>query len=202
MRRIELRLLDLERLLRVVATASEEGLKDILQNVKEVKDGDSAWELLERQQNLEEIQKRLHSTLGRAQSRSFAFDPLCFPFIIPPENPSTVNNVVAQLKLDTGAFDNWIRPEILERAGIKFERREYTRTFIGAGGAHFKPFGQVEITWYSENQAITKKSVFLVHDQLPFDVILGRNYILGGLVEFSEPVLPFRHILTKCKSNL
>ena len=180
-----------------MADISDARLKDVLLSRHEAKDSDSASELHERQLDLEAMRETLSSTLGGKQDRPFKLDPLCFPFIIPPRSPGTVGNVVAQLKLDTGAVDNWIRPEILERAGIEFEQVEGAKSFVGAGGRLIVPFGQVKITWFSENQAITKESVFFVYSPLPFDVVLGSTYILGSLVEFSEPVLPLRHILTE-----
>ncbi|CAM1506499.1 Fc.00g061400.m01.CDS01 [Cosmosporella sp. VM-42] len=197
LQRVESRLNKFDKMLRIMGTVSEEGLKDILENLKAVKESGSTQESYERQNNLEEVQKELHSMLGPSKGRSFTLDPLCFPFVIPSRTPNVGSNVVAQLKLDTGAVDNWIRTSILEKANIDYERMEYTKTFIGAGGAQFSPLGQVKITWCSENQALTRESLFLVHDQLPFDVILGFDYIVGSLSELSEPVLPLRHRLSK-----
>ncbi|KAI9657936.1 MAG: hypothetical protein M1821_002593 [Bathelium mastoideum] len=163
--------------------------------LERLKDADSDFEIRERQHNLEELQTRLRTSAGPAAAQ-FAEHPFTFPFVIPAEATLTNQRIVRRVRLDTGAEDNWIQSRILELAGIQLQQMGDSRTYVGAGGARFIPLGKVNISWYSENQATTWDEEFLVHSDLPFDVILGRKWAIGNLTKFlDEPVAPLIPLL-------
>ncbi|KAM6509785.1 hypothetical protein FALCPG4_017429 [Fusarium falciforme] len=51
------------------------------------------------------------------------------------------------------------------------------------------------LSWYSINAAYTHRHEFLVHDQVPFDVVLGSKFIIeeGWKKSFNDPVLALRY---------
>ncbi|CAI4215804.1 unnamed protein product [Parascedosporium putredinis] len=121
--------------------------------------------LQSRQQTLEQMRSTLNDALGRLQGPSFnspRVNRACFPFVILPQGPTTeVENVVAQICLDSMSMDNWVRADVLARCGVvpipldeDDERRE--KVYVGAGGGQFTSQGKVTLTWYSENQARTQ----------------------------------------------
>ncbi|KAL0767300.1 hypothetical protein CaCOL14_010150 [Colletotrichum acutatum] len=99
---------------------------------------------------INELRAAIQSTIGRSQG--FDRNQVVFPFVIPMQE---VEDVVARVILDTGVQDNWIN------------------TNTGTSECDAK------LTWYSENQALSRFSCFLVHGDLPCDVILGSKYILA-----------------------
>ncbi|KAK8041639.1 hypothetical protein PG993_006162 [Apiospora rasikravindrae] len=147
-----------------------------------------------REHRLEELSKRLQSSI-RTFLQRFSHDPVCFPFVIVSED-TTRSNTMGQIILDTGARDNWISSNLVGRAGLQPQATENAHSYIGAGGARFSPLGEVKITWYSQNQALTRECVFLVLDQLPVDASVGSSYVLDDLPQFLNPVLPSRIDLT------
>lgn len=155
----------------------------------------------ERQHDFEELREALRRSLGSGTMRPFAFDPFCFPFVIVSSEHRELVGGAEQVKLDTGAHDCWVGKHVLERHGIEFESTDDQRIFIGAGRREFRALGKVTLMWYSENQALTKKTNFLVGQELPFDVILGSDYLMDDLNTdaFKTPILPLRSILTKGK---
>ncbi|KAL0941667.1 uncharacterized protein CTRU02_204430 [Colletotrichum truncatum] len=148
------------------------------------------------QKKIEEIRDVFRSHFG---GQRFQRDPMCFPFIIPVRQK---RDVVTRVKLDTGSRRNWISVEVLRKAGLSYEVVGNLGQFIGASKTPlpFEPLGQATVTWFSENQALTTTSDFLVHDgSLPFDVVLGSKWMLEDVIsnKLSEPLLPIRHIITK-----
>ncbi|KAH7354351.1 hypothetical protein B0T11DRAFT_288487 [Plectosphaerella cucumerina] len=147
----------------------------------------------ERNTNIEAMRAKLHETLAAnpwaSQPRN---DPFCFAFVVLPVSPDGgVEPARGQVKIDTGAEDNWISTRLLEMASVPFTPDASLGTFRGANGQPFKPLGRVSVTWYSENQARTQTSDFLIHDSAPFDAILGSGWVLEECLNvFHKPVLP------------
>lgn len=147
----------------------------------------------ERNTNIEAMRAKLHETLAAnpwaSQPRN---DPFCFAFVVLPVSPDGgVEPARGQVKIDTGAEDNWISTRLLEMASVPFTPDASLGTFRGANGQPFKPLGRVSVTWYSENQARTQTSDFLIHDSAPFDAILGSGWVLEECLNvFNKPVLP------------
>ncbi|KAI0517496.1 hypothetical protein F5B22DRAFT_107636 [Xylaria bambusicola] len=181
---------DLNSLVRLLAEKFEQPLENFT---------DSSRDMGERQRDFEELREALRRNLGSTTMRPFAFDPFCFPFVIvSPDRQESVGGPV-QVKLDTGAHDSWVGKHVLERHGLDFDLTDDQRVFIGAGRGGFRALGKVTLIWYSENQALTKKTNFLVGEELPFDVILGSDYLMDDLNTdpFKTPILPLRSILTR-----
>ncbi|KAM5378653.1 hypothetical protein ACJZ2D_004452 [Fusarium nematophilum] len=193
--RLESRIQESHDLLRAVA----QFIEDLSLAVGPVADNsDPAAEAESRRHRVEEMRQKLQTVLQTTDSRQFRLDPLCFPFVplvttISPEQ----DPVVGRVKLDTGTSPNWISTDFLDRICTEFERIEYMTTFIGAGRVEVKPIGRITLAWYSENQARSHSNEFLVHDQVPFDAILGSSWILPQIDSFHEAVLPLRHVLTR-----
>ncbi|KAF3003848.1 hypothetical protein E8E14_004440 [Neopestalotiopsis sp. 37M] len=148
----------------------------------------------QRQEDLEEIRQRLYEQLDSLNQPS-----LVFPFNLVSQGSDASNGLpTRRVKLDTGAHDNWIQSSILERWGVQYVPINDPKTYVGAGGGQFRALGHVTLFWYSINKAKTKESVFLVHDDLPFDAILGSSYIMAESMDtFAEGVLPLIHIIPR-----
>lgn len=102
---------------------------------------------------------------------------------------------VARGKFDTGCDENWISMDVLQRAGIGhcLDSIETKRSYVAFGGQEFEPSGQIEVTWYAENAGKSRKTTFLVHDHVPFDIVLGRIFIAEeSIFVFSKPELALR----------
>lgn len=153
----------------------------------------------QRQEALELVRQRLYEQLGRLKRPS-----LVFPFnLVSQSSHATDELPTRRVKLDTGAHDNWIQSSVLERWGVRYEPMNDHKMYVGAGGASFEALGQVTLFWYSINQTGTKESVFLVHDDLPFDAILGSSYIMAEPMDtFAEGVFPLLHIIPKGSLSL
>ena len=104
-------------------------------------------------------------------------------------------HLVARGKLDSGCDENWISKEILTRGRLEdhVEAMEDRRVYIAFGGAKFEPVGTIDLTWYAINAGKSRKTRFFVHDQVPFDMVLGRIFIKEeSIFMFNEPALALR----------
>ncbi|RSL72897.1 hypothetical protein CEP53_000957 [Fusarium sp. AF-6] len=143
---------------------------------------------------LEQASERLHelSTLGTER-------PFLFPFVIVPDDPQAPASTPFRVKLDSGCDLNWISTRIVKRAGLedKQDEAKCDRAWQGfSGGEEFiVPQATITLTWYSVNAAYTHRHEFLVHDQVPFDVVLGSEFIIeeGWKKSFNDPVLALRY---------
>ncbi|TQN71773.1 hypothetical protein CSHISOI_03729 [Colletotrichum shisoi] len=123
---------------------------------------------------------------------------MTFPFCIVLQNSDPLET---RVKLDTGSRPNWISAQLLSRAAISFQPEDDLGQFIGAGkdALPFEPLGVTSVSWFSENQARTRTTEFLVHNgELPVNVLLGSKWVIEDIAQerFPEPVLPVvRHIL-------
>ncbi|KAH6687240.1 hypothetical protein F5X68DRAFT_207029 [Plectosphaerella plurivora] len=152
--------------------------------------------------DIEDMRDKLRRAAA-SSTREFKDDSFCFPFFAFPDNPAYgFEPARGRVKIDTGAADNWISNRFLERASIPFTRDDSLRTYRGADGVKFKPLGYVSLTWYSTNQALSHRSVFLVGNKPPFDATLGSNWVLeNDLDDFHEAVLPLRMVMSKDRSS-
>lgn len=106
-----------------------------------------------------------------------------------------IEHVVARAKMDTGCEGNWISDELLDRAGLAGSTKpvESDKTYLGFGGVAFEPLGTLEITWFGVNTAKSWKNEFLVHQEGPFDMVLGSTWITeDSLLTLSQPALALR----------
>jgi hypothetical protein len=94
--------------------------------------------------------------------------------------------------LDTGSKENWISREVVSRAGLDSQivpAEGAGKIYVGFGGEHFQSAGSVDVTW-TRFSAKSWKTTFLINSGAPFDLILGRQFIIQeGLEVFGEPVL-------------
>lgn len=157
---------------------------------------EAGTELGDIQDALHETKEMLQSILKPQKSNSRSSSGLAFPFNIIPTQRGK-NNTVARVQLDTGCQENWIRQELVDRAELQesIQSVDEPRIYSGFGGTFLTPIGRIQITWFSENESLTRISDFLVHGDVPFDAVLGRESILGdGGVAFSSPLLALRHL--------
>jgi hypothetical protein len=98
--------------------------------------------------------------------------------------------------LDTGSPVNWISLEVLQRANSEalLGTIKTTLPYIGFGG-HVEPCGETQITWCAaSNPQKSWKLPFLVLEHAPFDMVLGRRFIIeGNVLLLNEAVLALRH---------
>lgn len=152
--------------------------------------------MVEVQDALHETSQMLQSILKPQQHRAKSSSGLCFPFNIILTQPSQTE-MTGRVQLDTGCEENWIRTELLTRAGLQEQMQPFdeAKTYIGFGGTHMSPAGCIQITWFSENESLTRISRFLVHSDVPFDAVLGRESILEDAgVAFSKAIVALRHL--------
>jgi hypothetical protein len=94
-------------------------------------------------------------------------------------------------KLDTGSEDNWISASIVTRVGLQdlVEPISLEKLYTGADGSLFQPTGTLSVSW-TRNAIKSWKTDFLVLENAPFDMLLGRGFIIKeGLFVFADPVL-------------
>lgn len=143
---------------------------------------------------LEHVSERLRelSTLGTER-------PFLFPFVIVPDDPQAPATAPFRVKLDSGCDLNWISTRIVKRAGLedKQEEAKSDKAWLGFSGGEelIVPQATITLSWYSVNAAYTHRHEFLVHDQVPFDVVLGSEFIIeeGWKKSFNDPVLALRY---------
>lgn len=154
----------------------------------------------EARDNLHETKEALRAILS---SQKPEMRRLCFTFNIISQG-ATLGTTTAKIQIDTGCEQNWIRTDIVVRAGLSVAvtPTEDSGTYCGFGGNQVTPTGQVVVIWFSENERLTRESIFLMHPDVPFDAILGRKSLVEDAgVAFSNPLLALRHSnLSKGKS--
>jgi hypothetical protein len=130
--------------------------------------------------NLEALAEKLEKNASQMQTwQPDNSDPFCFSatIILPGETES--KHTVIRGKLDSGCDEDWISSEIIRRAALEAYvlPLEYPETYIGFGGQPFQPSGTIKITWYASNAGMTRETTFLVHSDVPFDMVLGKIFI-------------------------
>lgn len=95
--------------------------------------------------------------------------------------------IVGRGILDSGCGENWVTADIIKRAHLerKVIRSKQGGLYTGFGNQNIEPRGKIKITWYANDGSKTRENEFLVAEQGPFDILLGRQFI------FSENVFIF-----------
>lgn len=66
-----------------------------------------------------------------------------------------------------------------------FIRDTQSNLYTGFGNQNVESRGKIEITWYANDRSKTHENKFLVAEQGPFDLLLGRQFM------FSEKIFIF-----------
>ena len=108
-----------------------------------------------------------------------------------------VKYIGAKCLLDSGCQDNWISVAVLKRGEILADMKpvpwEGDTKFIGFNGDVSRPLGIVTVTWFMKSAATARETEFLVAEKGPFDVLLGRKFILSeSVITTDEAALPLR----------
>lgn len=89
----------------------------------------------------------------------------------------------AKCLLDSGCQDNWISVGVLKRGEILADMKPLSgqgdTKFVGFNGDVARPLGIITITWFMKSAATARDTDFLVAEKGPFDVLLGRRFILS-----------------------
>jgi len=145
---------------------------------------------------LDELVEKLRSTTQNTTPwQPDTSDPFSFSATIIRAHVDKSEHTVARGKLDSGCDENWISMEVLTRARLEdqVEAMEDQRIYIAFDGGEFEPMGKVDVTWYAVNAGKSRKTSFFVHDQVPFDMVLGRVFIKEeSIFMFNEPALALR----------
>ena len=108
-------------------------------------------------------------------------DPFCFSATImhPHEHGSVAGHTNIRGKLDSGCDEDWLSSEIIERARLsaKVKPIEKAENYIAFGGQSFQPTGTINVTWFASNTGMSRETTFLVHHDVPFDMVLGKVFI-------------------------
>ncbi|KAH6664982.1 hypothetical protein B0J14DRAFT_661092 [Halenospora varia] len=135
-------------------------------------------------------------TAKKAESwKSDPLDPFSFSATIIKPHEDDVAAVVARGELDSGCENDWISTEIVKRAKLEGEiaRISDPTVYTAFGGQTFQPHGIIDITWYATNAGVSRTTSFLVHDAVPFDIVLGKIFIRDeSIFVFSKPALALR----------
>ncbi|KAL9084710.1 MAG: hypothetical protein Q9165_007958 [Trypethelium subeluteriae] len=104
-------------------------------------------------------------------------------------------HTVVRAHLDSGCRDDWISQEVVERAGLQEQVRPVERVggFVGFSGQTLMPRHVVDVTWFAKNAAASRTTSFLVHEHVPFDMVLGKVFIgKESIFVLNEPALALR----------
>lgn len=121
-------------------------------------------------------------------------DPFGFVAWIPYDEGKALYHKV-DAKLDTQSDDNWVSSDLISRIGAHESTvpwEDDRLRYVSFGGYHFKPAGTVELTW-TQDKARMRTNRFLVNTEGPFDMILGKNFI----IEEGPSVLSRRVLATR-----
>lgn len=147
----------------------------------------------QRHTDLEDLAEKLRSMVENTSTwQPDTSDPFSFSATILHIHQEDSEQTVARGKLDSGCDGNWISTEILQRAKLEdnVEPLEDPRIYTAFDGGQFEPMGKIDITWYAVNAGKSRKTTFLVHDNVPFDMVLGRIFIKEeSIFMFNEPAL-------------
>lgn len=130
------------------------------------------------------------------QTSADATDPFSFTATIIRAHEDESDHIVARGKLDSGCDDNWVALELLQRGEMagQLETVADGEMYFAFGGEPFSPKGQIDITWYALNAGKSRCTSFLVHEKPPFDLVLGRTFILEeSIFMFDKSALILAH---------
>jgi len=102
----------------------------------------------------------------------------------------------AKCLLDSGCNDNWISLEVLKRGGIETHMEKLPRgdhKYVGFDGNACFPLGKVTIRSFMKIAATARETTFLVAENGPFDVVLGKKFIISAnVITVDQTALPLR----------
>lgn len=119
-------------------------------------------------------------------------NPFAFTATILPPHEHDEQPALARGRLDSGCEDNWLSADIVQRVRMSHfvEELEWTPTYTGFNGAEFQASGKIEVTWYAANAGMSRKTMFFVLEEGPFDMILGHKFIVAeSIFVFDKPAL-------------
>ena len=149
---------------------------------------------------LNDLADRLRSMNESSRSRTTDWRPdtadhFSFSATILSPHVEGSEYAVARGRFDTGCDENWISMKVLQRAGIgdRLGSIEMKHSYVAFGGEELEPLGKIELTWYAENAGKSRRTVFLVHHEVPFDLVLGRIFVAEeSIFTFSKPAWALR----------
>jgi hypothetical protein len=83
-------------------------------------------------------------------------------------------------KPDTGSNGNWIKREIVERSGLETLIQDFKGTpMIMEDASDHKHMADkiITLTWYRNDESISRMTDFFVIDTGPFEMLLGKEFI-------------------------
>ena len=97
--------------------------------------------------------------------------------------------------LDSGCAENWITIDIIKRAHLEPRIIRVTQSdlYTGFGNQNIESRGKIRITWFANDGFKTRENEFLVAEQGPFDLLLGRQFIFSeNIFIFNQAALVLR----------
>lgn len=161
---------------------------------------DSCTDYDDRQQQLDDLKQNLYASNSFSKStdrvwRGDDLNPYSFEAVIIHPDLESSRGFATHVQLDTGCKTNWISLETLERASLMSEITELQiRVPYAAFGGHiFEPLGTIEVTWYPTKTGKSRKTIFLVQQEVPYDLVLGWKWISEeSMFVFEDPALALR----------
>ena len=102
---------------------------------------------------------------------------------------------VARGMLDSGCVENWVTLDLITRANLERTVIPSTHSslYTGFGNQNIEPKGKIKITWYANDGSKTRETEFLMADQGPFDLLLGKKFIFSeNIFMFNQAALVLR----------
>ena len=155
----------------------------------------------QQQAGLSKLAEKLHAVAQNSTTQDWALrqdnnaDPFSFTATLIGTRVENIEHVLARAKLDTGCDENWICTELLHRAGIgeHVAPVDVKSQYTAFGGAEIEPVGTIDVSWHAQNAAKSRTTNFLVLTEVPFDMILGREFIAEeSIFMFEKPTLALR----------
>lgn len=152
-----------------------------------------------RQENLESIRKQMQQSfmqqkmLEFQQSDEFVYDISILGREDNEEGPDSITPCRAIL--DTGCHGNWVATRVVEQAGLQdsVEEKEGSDVFETFSGNTIEPQGKIELTFFlataTTSSQKTRTETFNVFDQLPVELVLGKEFIVKQFTVVSKHAL-------------
>jgi hypothetical protein len=151
----------------------------------EVRDGADRSE-----DNMEKLRRAVESLNQQNREAQSTANPFQFYANILGTKTSSQEGSKVCAILDTASADNWIAASIVERFGLQdWIQPAVEVPCTGAGGNLFYAKGMISVLW-TRNSAKSWETKFLIQENAPFDMLLGRKFIVEeGMLILADPVL-------------
>ena len=101
---------------------------------------------------------------------------------------------ISKCLLDSRCDTNCISLGVLKRLVLEPNMRKLPHgghTYVGFGGNGCFPLGRITLTWFTKSAAKARDTDFLLFENGPFDVLLGKKFIISEEIITVNQTMPF-----------